>query len=299
LTIATRPVTNREYEQFRPAHRRAQGADARFAADDSPAVMVSWHDAVAYCNWFSEETGEVVRLPTEAEHKHDPALAYCDNGDLLAIWYTTRTEQGGELGIAGARFRQSTQQWDEADLFWDVADRNDHAPALWNDGQGTLYHFNGLGVAEGWRELALILRTSTDNGATWSPARLINASHGLRNMPIPGVFSDAEGRIYLPCDAVPGMEGGTALHASDDGGRTWTDLGACQPAPTFQAGATGHWIAGIHAAVAEAGDGRLIAVGRGNSIDQCMPFSVSRDRGKTWSYSATPFSRLEADSAPS
>ena len=28
---------------------------------------VNWHDARAYCQWLAEETGKVVRLPTEAE----------------------------------------------------------------------------------------------------------------------------------------------------------------------------------------------------------------------------------------
>jgi formylglycine-generating enzyme required for sulfatase activity len=34
---------------------------------DHPVVGVSWADAVAYCNWLSEQTGRSYRLPTEAE----------------------------------------------------------------------------------------------------------------------------------------------------------------------------------------------------------------------------------------
>jgi formylglycine-generating enzyme required for sulfatase activity len=30
-------------------------------------VLVSWHDAVAYCRWLAEVTGKSYRLPTEAE----------------------------------------------------------------------------------------------------------------------------------------------------------------------------------------------------------------------------------------
>ena len=30
-------------------------------------VLVSWHDAVAYCNWLAEVTGKSYRLPSEAE----------------------------------------------------------------------------------------------------------------------------------------------------------------------------------------------------------------------------------------
>ena len=33
---------------------------------DHPVVMVSWYDAIAYCNWLAEVTGKPYRLPTEA-----------------------------------------------------------------------------------------------------------------------------------------------------------------------------------------------------------------------------------------
>lgn len=34
---------------------------------DHPVVQVSWHDAVAFCDWLSEVTEQTVRLPTEAQ----------------------------------------------------------------------------------------------------------------------------------------------------------------------------------------------------------------------------------------
>ncbi|MBV7335648.1 formylglycine-generating enzyme family protein [Chloroflexi bacterium TSY] len=34
---------------------------------DYPVVWVSWHEAVAFARWLTEETGEAIRLPTEAE----------------------------------------------------------------------------------------------------------------------------------------------------------------------------------------------------------------------------------------
>lgn len=41
--------------------------DPRFNHPDQPVTGVSWFDASAYCEWLSEKTGKLYRLPTEAE----------------------------------------------------------------------------------------------------------------------------------------------------------------------------------------------------------------------------------------
>jgi formylglycine-generating enzyme required for sulfatase activity len=63
------PVTRAEYREFLDAtgHERPRDwSDAAFDGDDRPVVGVSWHDAVAYCQWRSG-LGGAERLPTEAE----------------------------------------------------------------------------------------------------------------------------------------------------------------------------------------------------------------------------------------
>ena len=213
--------------------------------------------------------------PLFSRHNHDPAIVECPNGDLLAIWYTCVEEPGRELGVAASRLRYGTEEWEPATPFWDAPDRNDHAPALWFDGSKTLYHFNGMSAAATWGNLATILRVSTDNGATWSKARLINPEHGTRQMPVESVIRTREGFIVLPADAVTGGRGGTALHISRDEGKTWADPGGT--------------IAGIHAGVVQRKDGSLMAFGRGDNIGGMMPKSISSDMGKTWSSSASVF----------
>ncbi|MBI4660416.1 MAG: SUMF1/EgtB/PvdO family nonheme iron enzyme [Verrucomicrobia bacterium] len=225
--------------------------------------------------------------PLFSQHNHQPALAACPNGDLLAIWYSCRTEAGRELGVVASRLRLGQEEWEPAAPFWDAPDRNDHGNALWWDGRETLYHFNGLGTDGTWGKLALIMRTSTDHGATWSKARLIHPEHGLRHQVIAGVFQTREGHLVLPCDAVTGGNGGTAIHISRDQGQTWTDPGEAAAKPDFADGQRGAWIAGIHAGVTELKDGRLMALGRGDSIHGQMPRSVSADGGRTWTYSAS------------
>lgn len=41
--------------------------DEQWNDPSQPVVGVSWHEAVAYCNWLAEKTGKPYRLPTEAE----------------------------------------------------------------------------------------------------------------------------------------------------------------------------------------------------------------------------------------
>ncbi len=227
--------------------------------------------------------------PMYSKHNHDPALVDCANGDLLAIWYSCRSEPGRELTILGSRLRYGSERWEPASVFWGAPDRNDHAPAFWYDGQKTIYHFNGLSAGATWGSLATVMRVSTDSGARWSKGRLINPEHGLRHMPVESVFRTREGFIILPCDGVTGGSGGTNIHISRDAGVTWANPAAEGPRPNFEPGATGNLIAGIHAGVVQLKDGSLMAFGRGNNINGRMPMSISRDMSRTWTYSASPF----------
>ncbi len=47
-------------------HPHGPESDVREKAEH-PVTQVSWRDAVAYCQWLSEKTGQTWRLPTEAE----------------------------------------------------------------------------------------------------------------------------------------------------------------------------------------------------------------------------------------
>jgi sulfatase modifying factor 1 len=70
--LALLPVTNRDYASFLAVTGHAPPRfwdDARFNAPEQPVVGVSWHDAVAYCEWLSSLTGHRYRLPTEAERE--------------------------------------------------------------------------------------------------------------------------------------------------------------------------------------------------------------------------------------
>jgi sulfatase modifying factor 1 len=213
--------------------------------------------------------------PIFPNHNHVPNIVQCANGDLLTIWYTCVSESHRELAIVASRLRYGSGQWEPATMFWDQPDRNDHTPALWCDSDGTLYHFNGYAAAATWGSLAVILRTSSDHGLSWTKARVILPEHNIRQMPIESIFRTQDGQVLLPCDAVTGGSGGTAIYLSADNGRTWRDAGGT--------------IAGIHACAAQLTDGRLLAFGRGDNIAGRMPMSISNNMGRTWTYSPSIF----------
>lgn len=66
------PVTNGEYRLFLESAGYPEPAfwsEEMFSHPEKPVVGVSWHDAVAYCQWLSRSAGKTFRLPTEAERE--------------------------------------------------------------------------------------------------------------------------------------------------------------------------------------------------------------------------------------
>ncbi|UUO07746.1 glycoside hydrolase [Blastopirellula sp. J2-11] len=225
-------------------------------------------------------------------HNHQPSITWLSNGDLLAIWYSTSEETSTDLTVLASRLRSGADAWDPSSEFFKSPNHNMHGSSLFHDEKGTIYHFNGMAAygSQGWAKLALLMRTSKDNGVTWTPPRAIDPQITGRRQVISGTLMTSDGVLIQPCDAVPGGDGGTALHLSVDKGQTWQDPGQGKPKPRFTAGETGEGtIAGIHAKVIQLKDGRLMACGRGDAIDGKMPISLSSDLGTTWTYKASPF----------
>jgi hypothetical protein len=88
--ISRDQVTMKQFAEFMPEYRRRIETRGGVWSEDTPATLISWNEATAFCDWRSESTNKPHRLPTEAEW------------ELVA----SRAE---ELGISG--IADKTQEW--------------------------------------------------------------------------------------------------------------------------------------------------------------------------------------------
>ena len=212
------------------------------------------------------------------------ALTVFPNGDVFILDYTCDTEFGHELAVAATRLPLGASAFTPPILFWQCADANNHAPGLFVDKHGVIFHFNGNRAMPG-----SVFRTSTDNGLTWSRARPLNTDI----QPSESNIQTTDGRILETCDSIYD-NAGTVTVSSDDG-KTWTKLSDETTKPVYKPGGTGPCIAGIHVGLIERKDGSLWALGRVDKqdaaavFDHKLPISISNDGGKTWTYSVSDF----------
>lgn len=99
------------------------------AADNLPVVNVSWRDAKAYADWLGKHTGQVYRLPSEAEFAY--ALRA---GTVTRYWWGDGVPRGKLENLTGARDRSpSGRHWSHAfrdygDGYWGPAPTMSFAP---------------------------------------------------------------------------------------------------------------------------------------------------------------------------
>ncbi len=67
-----------------------------YQSDKHPVVCVSWHDALAYTNWLSEQTGQQYHLPTEAQWEYVARA-----GTRTNFWWGNGSDSGLNSGLNG------------------------------------------------------------------------------------------------------------------------------------------------------------------------------------------------------
>ena len=70
FAIGKYEVMFHEYDRFATATGRVPPNDQGWGRGRRPVINVTWHDAVAYAEWLSKQTGARYRLPTEAEWEY-------------------------------------------------------------------------------------------------------------------------------------------------------------------------------------------------------------------------------------
>ena len=218
---------------------------------------------------------------TPFKHNHEPAICWCPNGDLLAVWFSTDSEFSREMTILSARLRAGSTQWDAPEQFFKIPDRNMTGLSLYYDQtEQAIIHLSAYDVLGWWRNEAVVMRKSFDNGASWTDPVLVMPDHEPGHQLVAGMSRMADGTLLQVCDAGPGGEDGSALHLSADNGITWKRAASD--------------IAGIHAGCVELKDGTLMAFGRTKGVPDAggilkMPVSTSSDRGESWEIKASVF----------
>jgi len=245
-------------------------------------------------------------------HNHSPTISWAENGDILISWFTGESEIGAELTLPvsrGKRKADGSLEWTQPSEFLKAADRNMHSSNLLNNSilnkikpntDFTLHQMASIGIAGRWDKLALGYRKSKDNGATWSPVKMIlELDHGKNNgasMQGNMLQTDDGTLIFVTDDEDDDITNTGSVVVSIDNGETWERRGHSSSTKCEKR------IGGLHAALVEIEDINndnkkdLMAIARdhGKYYDGKAPQSISVDRGKTWSRSASIFPSIKS-----
>lgn len=284
------PKTKPEPEQVSPARQSVKSAPKTKLlkqASSQPYFRKRYLLPMPPDNATPEAIAAAGFPPSFRKHNHSPSLEVCPNGDVLLIIYTSNFEYEPGVSLMASRLRFGADEWDFPEPMFDTPDVNDHGPMLFTDWtkKGRMYLFWG------WPKMTagaypFQWMTSDDSGATWSEVHFPQFTTPIgphARQPINTALRAKDGTLYVASDA---EKTNSVLWVTKDDGKTWQD--------------TGGRSAGRHTTFALLKDGAILGMGgKTTDIDGYMPKAISRDGGKTWAVSKTPFSALGVNQRPS
>jgi hypothetical protein len=289
--------------------------------DGPPMDRPYFGEILNYCRQVQEEPDP--ELPTYAEH-HVPTIAWCPNGDMLTVWWTSLRDPSRTAQLLAARLRQGADEYDYPSRFLVVPDREVESSSIHHNGQGKFIWLNNIAPQGQWMTAPLVCSYSTNNGATWTKPKIIVGKPRLGLPAHMTMFRGTDGALYQPTDYYhthwpPGKRcgstpvgggaagwvrncpGATGLFRSNDEGQTWEELTdpSVNRDDIGKPGKTAGAIAGPHGVAVMLKDGSLMGFARRAHIDGNIVRSMSTDGGKSWTYDRSVFPRITTGQRPS
>jgi len=168
---------------------------------------------------------------TQNIHTHAPSLVELGDGRIRAFWFAGSREGAQDVDIRSSVFDPASNRWGSEQS---IANRKDTQrslrryvrklgnPVAHRATDGTLWLFYVTVSLGGWGGSSITVITSTDDGATWRPARrlitspFLNISTLVRGAP----FNYSDGSIGLPVYHEFIGKFGELLHIANNGAIT-------------------------------------------------------------------------------
>ncbi len=208
---------------------------------------------------------------------HCSSIVELPSGDLLVCWYAGEDEARPDVAMVTSRRAKGAKGWTPARIVADVPGKPEGNGILFMMPDGVLWLVYGLmqGKLDGppgpgvrWATCDLRCKTSTDEGKTWSPVRMLRKELGMvvRNKPI----------VLDNGDVIFGAEYKdvcSRFWITSDCGKTWHVTGPVKG------------MANEQPTLIQRKDGSLLALLRPGT-NSFIAWSESTDRGRTWSEAA-------------
>ena len=212
-------VTNAQFEQYDPAHRRRDGG-----RDEDPVVDVTWHGATAFTLWLAAREGRLYRLPTEAEWEY----AARAGGDRVEPWTGADPDTGRLFHFQGVGSHPNQghqvlamRTSDDSGASWTPPRVINHDRSMWNphvvmrSREGHLIVTSDYNFDQPmWGRIIV----SRDGGESWrEPPGKIHGQHcGIVQLDDGRLMAVGRDNWNAEHVATPGL--GLPISTSDDGG---------------------------------------------------------------------------------
>ncbi len=257
-------------------------APADLAGAGQPAARLDLTDAAPFFNqsWITP-VGHTASA-------HSSAICTLPSGDLLAIWYGGTREGATDVALFTSRLQVGSTQWSEPVNTVDRALAQDELDrmikkvgnaVIFPDGAGNLWMVYVSVSLGGWSGSGLNVKTSRDEGRTWSESRRLtlnpffNLSSLVRNKPIYA----SDGRIGLPIYHEMAMKFPQML---------WLTPGADGSVQDYRIRNLSSETGLIQPTLVPLQGDRVLMLLRDGSPDRSVHTAYSDDNGWTWSEAA-------------